>query len=91
MKGRQLLVLIFPTSLGVAQIRALILQQLSFGVITIIEIIPDEVQVDDIVMELMHSGCWIRAQVWVKMRHGARGWPSIAKFRRQYDFISYLA
>jgi hypothetical protein len=43
------------------------LQKLGFGVVTIVEVSPYEAQVGDIVVELMDSGFWSKAQVWVKM------------------------
>jgi hypothetical protein len=39
----------------------LILRQLGFGVVTIIGMNPNEAQVGDIVMELMHNGLCIKA------------------------------
>jgi len=42
----------------------------------------DESQVGDIVVELMHNGICIKAQVWVKMQDAARGWVSSARFHR---------
>jgi hypothetical protein len=40
---------------------------LGFGVVAIIGMNPDEAQVGDIVVELMHNGFYMKAQVWVKM------------------------
>jgi hypothetical protein len=58
----------------------LILHQLGFGVVTIIDISPNETQIGDIVVELMHNNFCNSTQVWVKMQYGARGWASIARF-----------
>ncbi len=56
------------------------MRQLGFDVVTIIRVSPDEAQTGDIVVELMHNGFCIRAQVWVKMQDGTRGWVSSARF-----------
>jgi hypothetical protein len=42
---------------------------LGFVVVAIIGVSPNEAQVGDIVVELMHNGFCIRAQVWVKMQN----------------------
>jgi hypothetical protein len=65
------------------------MHQLTFSVITIIGVSPDEAQIGDITMELMHNGFYIKAQIWVKMQDGVGGWVSSARF--QYHFTSYLA
>ncbi len=57
----------FPKNQGAPWTRTLILRQLGFGVVAIIGMNPDEAQVGDIVVELMHNGFYMKAQVWVKM------------------------
>jgi len=64
---------------------------LGFDVVAIIGMSPDEAQVGDIVVELMHNEFCTRAQVWVKMHDGIGGWVSSITFQRQYHFTSYLA
>jgi len=44
------------------------------------DISPNETQIGDIVLELMHNNFCNSTQVWVKMQYGARGWASIARF-----------
>jgi hypothetical protein len=63
---------------------------LGFGVVVIIGVSPDEAQAGDIIVELMHNGFCMKAQVWVKIQDGTRGWVSSARFQRQYHFTSYL-
>jgi hypothetical protein len=55
---------------------AVILRFLGFGVVRIVGIDPNEALVGDIAVEVAHSGFYIRAQVWVKVFNGARGWTS---------------
>jgi hypothetical protein len=64
---------------------------LGFGVVAIIGGSLDKAQVGDIVVGVMHSEFCTRAQVWVKMQDGTRGWVSRVTFQRQYHFTSYLA
>jgi hypothetical protein len=59
------------------------LRQLGFGVIAIIGMSPNETQARDIVVKLMCNGFCTRAQVWVKMQDGTRGWVSSARFQKQ--------
>jgi len=63
---------------------------LGFGVVAIIGVSPDEAQARDIIVELMHNEFCMKAQVWVKIQDGTRGWVSSARFQRQYHFTSYL-
>jgi hypothetical protein len=69
-----------PKIQGAPWIRALIMRQLGFDVVTIIGVSHDEAQTRDIVVELMHNMFCIGAQVWVKMQDGARRWVSSARF-----------
>jgi hypothetical protein len=52
---------------------------------------PEEARVGDITIEVAHSGFYTRAEVWLKVRDGARGWESISKLQTQYYYTSYLA
>jgi hypothetical protein len=54
----------------------LILWLLGFGVVNIIGLNPDEVQVGDFVVELSNNGFYTWAQVWIRMHNGAGGWES---------------
>jgi len=53
---------------------AVILCFLGFGVVRLVGIDPDEARVGDIAVEVVHSGFYTRAQVWLKVTDGARGW-----------------
>jgi hypothetical protein len=53
----------FPKTQITPQIGALILYQLGFGVVAIVEVSFDKAQVGDIAIELMHNGFYTRAQV----------------------------
>jgi hypothetical protein len=53
---------------------------LGFGVVAIIGVNPNETQVGNIVVELIHNGICTRAQVWVKMQDGVGRWVSSARF-----------
>jgi len=55
---------------------AVILRFLGFGVMRLVGIDLDEAQVRDIAVEVVHSGLYTRAQVWLKVIDGARGWAS---------------
>ncbi len=55
---------------------AVILRFLGFGIVRLVGIDPDEARVGDIVVEVAHSGFYTRAQVWLKVIDGARGWAS---------------
>ncbi len=64
---------------------------LGFGVVMLVGIDPEEARVGDITIEVAHSGFYTRAEVWLKVRDGARGWESISKLQTQYYYTSYLA
>jgi hypothetical protein len=68
-----------------------ILRFMGFGVMRLVGIDPDETRVGDIVVEVVHSGFYTRAQVWLKVIDGARGWASTSKLQTQFYFTSYLA
>jgi len=69
----------FYTTRGVVPLRgAVVLRSLGFGVITIVGIDPDQARVGDIAIEIAHSGFYTRAEVWVKVSNGTRGWVSIS-------------
>jgi hypothetical protein len=70
---------------------AVILRFLGFGVVRLVGIDPDEARIGDIAVEVAHSGFYTRAQVWLKVIDGARGWASTSKLQTQFHFTSYLA
>ncbi len=49
--------------------------------VTLVGIDPDEARVGDIVVEVVHSGFYTHAKVWLKVRDGARGWVSISELQ----------
>jgi hypothetical protein len=72
----------FYTTRGVVPPRgAVVLRSLGFGVITIVGIDPDQARVGDIAIEIAHSGFYTRAEVWVKVSNGTRGWVSNSQFQ----------
>jgi hypothetical protein len=82
----------FYTTRGVLPPRGVVvLRFLGFGVITIVGIDPEEAKVGDIAIKIAHSGFHTRAEVWVKVSNGARGWVSTSQSRTQYYYTTYLA
>jgi len=73
------------------QIRALILHLLGFAVVILIGINPNEAQIGDVAVEIIHNGFYTHTQVWVKIRNGTRGWESTSELQRQYHYTSYFA
>ncbi len=70
---------------------AVILCFLGFGVVRLVGIDPNEAQVGDIAVEVVHSGFYTRARVWLKVIDGARGWASTSNLQTNFYFTSYLA
>jgi hypothetical protein len=70
---------------------AVILRFLSFGVVRIVKIDPDQARVGDIAVEVAHSGFYTRARIWLKVIDGARGWASTSDLQANFYFTSYLA
>jgi hypothetical protein len=64
---------------------------LGFGVVRLVGIDPNEARVGDIAVEMTHSGFYTRAQVWLKVIDGARGWVSTSELQTNFYFTSYLA
>jgi len=58
---------------------ALILRFLGFGVVRIVGIDPAEARIGDIAVEVVHSGFYIRVEVWLKVIDGVRGWASTSE------------
>ncbi len=69
----------------------MILRFLGFGVVRIVRIDPDEALVGDIAVEVAHSGYYTRAQVWLKVFNGARGWTLTSDSQDRFYFASFLA
>jgi len=63
---------------------------LGFGVVMLVGINLNEAQVGDVEVEITHNGFYTRAQVWLKIRNGVRGWGSTLELQRQYHYTSYL-
>ncbi len=51
---------------------AVILRFLGVGVIRLVGIEPDQARVRDIAVEVVHSGFYTRARVWLKVTDGTR-------------------
>jgi hypothetical protein len=81
----------YLTTQGGPQRGVVVLRLLGFGMVMLVGIDPDEARVGDIVVEVAHSGFYTRAEVWLKVRDGARGWVSISELRTQYYYTLYLA
>jgi hypothetical protein len=81
----------YLTTRGGPQRGAVVLRLLGFGVVTLVSIDPKEARVEDIAVEVAHSGFYTRAEVWLKVRDRARGWESISELQTQYYYTSYLA
>jgi hypothetical protein len=81
----------YPRGQDGLQRGAAVLCFLGFGVVTLIGIDPDEARVGDIAVEVAHSGFYTRAEVWLKVRDGARGWASTSELQMQYYYTSHLA
>jgi hypothetical protein len=69
----------------------MILRFLGFGVVKLVWIDPDEARVGDIAVEVVHSGFYTCAQVWLKVIDGAKGWASTSDLQINFYFTSYLA
>jgi len=81
----------YLTTQGGPQRGAIVLRLLGFGVVMLVGIDPEEARVGDIAVEVVNSGLYTRAKVWLKVRDGVRGWVSISELQTQYYCTSYLA
>jgi hypothetical protein len=81
----------YPRRQDGPRIGAVILHLLGCGVVTFVGIDLDEARVGDVVVEITHNGFYTRAQVWLKLKNGAKGWGSTSELQRQYQYTSYLA
>ncbi len=55
------------------------LRFLGFGVITLVGIDLEEARIGDVAVEIAHSGFHTRAEVWLKVRNGTKGWVSVSQ------------
>ncbi len=78
----------FCTDQNGPQRGAVILRLLGFGVVRLVGIKPDQARVGDIAVEVVHSGFYTRARVWLKVADGARAWMS--GLQESFYFASYL-
>jgi len=60
----------YLTTQGGPQRGAVVLRFLGFGVITLIGIDPEEARIEDVAIEIAHSGFHTRVEVWLKVRNG---------------------
>jgi hypothetical protein len=70
---------------------AVIMRFLGFGVVRLVGIDLDEARIGDIAVEVAHNGFYTRAQVWLKVIDGTRGWASTSELQTQFYHTSYLA
>jgi hypothetical protein len=70
---------------------AVILRFLGFGVVRLVGVNPDQAWVGDIAVEVVHSGFYTSARVWLRIADGARGWAWTAELQDNFYFTSYLA
>jgi hypothetical protein len=68
-----------------------ILRFLGFGVVRLVGINPDQARVGDIAVEVVHSGFYTSARVWLRIADGARGWAWTSELHDSFYFTSYLA
>jgi hypothetical protein len=82
----QQIILIFDffTNQGGPPRGAVVLHFQGFGVMTIVGIDPEAAQVGDIAIEIAHSRFHTRAEVWVRVSNGPRGWVSTSHLQHQY-------
>jgi len=71
----------YLTTQGGPQRGAIVLRLLGFGVVTLVGVDLDEARIGDIAVKVAHSGFYTRAEVWLKVRDGARGWVSISELQ----------
>jgi hypothetical protein len=80
----------FHTNQGGPPRGAVVLHFLGFGVVTIVRIDPEAARIGDIAVEIIHSGFHTRAEVWVKVSNGSRGWVSTSQLQSHHYFTTYL-
>jgi hypothetical protein len=70
---------------------AVVLRFEGFGIVTIVGCDLEGARIEDIAVEIDHSGFHMRVEVWVKARNGPSGWVSTSRMQHQYFFMTYLA
>jgi hypothetical protein len=70
---------------------AAIIRFLGFGVVSLVGIDPDAARIGDIAVELVHSGFYTRARVWLKVTNGARAWVYTSELHEHFYYTFYLA
>ncbi len=80
----------FYTNQGGPPRGAVVLRFQGFGVVTIVGIDPEAARIGDIAVKIAHSGFHARAEVWLKVSNGSRGWVSTSQLQTQYHFTTYL-
>jgi hypothetical protein len=70
---------------------AVVLRFPGFGVVRLVGVDPQEARVGDVAVEVAHSGFYTRAQVWLKVTDGTKGWVSTSELHAQFYHTSYLA
>jgi hypothetical protein len=69
----------FYTNQGGPPRGAVVLRFQGFGMVNIVGIDSKAARVRDIAVEIAHSGFHTRAEVWVKVKNGPRGWVSTSQ------------
>jgi hypothetical protein len=70
---------------------AAILRFLGFGVVRLVGIDRDAARVGDIAVEIVHSGFYTRAIVWLKVINGIGAWAHTSELQENFFYTSYLA
>jgi hypothetical protein len=81
----------FYTNQGAPPRGVVVLRFQGFGVVTIVGIDLEVARIRDIAIEIAHSGFHTRAEVWLKVSNGSRGWVSTSRLQTQYHFTTYHA
>jgi len=71
----------YPRGQDGPQIGAVVMRFLGVGVVTVVGIDPNEAQVGDVAVEVAHNDFYTRAQVWLKLRDGTKGWGSTSELQ----------
>jgi hypothetical protein len=59
---------------------------LGFGIVVVVGVNLDKARIGDVAVEIAHNGFYTHAQVWMKLRDGARGWKSTSELQKQYHY-----
>jgi hypothetical protein len=69
---------------------AAIIRFLGFGVVSLVGIDLDAARIGDITVEVVHSGFYTRARVWLKVMNGARALVYTSELQEHFYYTSYL-